>query len=103
MLAWTIVGIVSLLLFVSLYYNYKFARVILRTEDVLESSLDLLDQRYASISKVLEIPLFYDSPQIRQVINDVKECRNNILFVANEIGTIEGEEIGEDQEEENQA
>jgi UDP-N-acetyl-D-mannosaminuronic acid transferase (WecB/TagA/CpsF family) len=66
-------------------------------EDALEKSLDRLDARYESISKILEIPLFYDSPQIRQVINDIKECQTSILFVANEIGQLE--EIQEDDEE----
>lgn len=88
---------VSVLLIVSLYYNYKFGRSLIRMEDALEESLDKLDERYESISKVLEIPLFYDSPQIRQVVADVKECQNAILFVANEIGRLEEIEDGEEE------
>ena len=60
-------------------------------------SLDKLDDRYESISKVLEIPLFYDSPQIRQVVKDIKECRDSVLYVANEIGRLE--EIPDGEEE----
>lgn len=89
--------LVTVLLGVSIYYNYKFGRSLIRMEDALEKSLDRLDARYESISKILEIPLFYDSPQIRQVINDIKECQTSILFVANEIGQLE--EIQEDDEE----
>jgi hypothetical protein len=69
-------------------------------EDALEQSLDRLDARYESISKVLEIPLFYDSPQIRQVVADIKECQNSILYVANEIGRLE--EIDDGTEEDRQ-
>ena len=65
--------LVTVLLGISIYYNYKFGRSLLRMEDALEESLDRLDERYESISKVLEIPLFYDSPQIRQVVSDIKE------------------------------
>lgn len=90
--------LVTFLLGISMYYNYKFGRSLIRMEDALEQSLDRLDERYVSISKVLEIPLFYDSPQIRQVIDDVKACQESILYIANEIGqleeTVDGEEEG---------
>ena len=67
-------------------------------EDALEQSLDKLDERYESISKVLEIPLFYDSPQIRQVVTDIKACQESILFVANEIGQLEETDDGEEED-----
>ena len=66
-------------------------------EDALEQSLYRLDERYVSISKVLEIPLFYDSPQIRQVIDDVKACQDSILYIANEIGQLEETADGEEE------
>lgn len=91
--------VVTVLLVLSMYYNYKFGRSLIRMEDAIEESLDRLDERYNSISKVLEIPLFYDSPQIRQVVADIKACQNSILYVANEIGQLEEEII--DGEEEN--
>ena len=90
-------AIVTVLLGVSAYYNYKFGRTLIRMEDALEQSLDRLDERYESISAVLEIPLFYDSPQIRQVVTDIKECQNSIIYVANEIGRFEEIEDGEEE------
>lgn len=89
---------VTVLLGISLFYNYKFGRTLIRMEDALEESLDKLDQRYVSISQVLEIPLFYDSPQIRQVVSDIKECQDSILFVANEIGRLEETQDGEEED-----
>ena len=89
--------LVTVLLAISVYYNYKFGRALIRMEDALETSLDKLDDRYESISKILEIPLFYDSPQIRQVVADIKECQNSILYVANEIGRLEEIEYGEEE------
>ena len=90
--------LVTVLLGISVYYNYKFGRSLIRMEDALEQSLDRLDERYESISKVLEIPLFYDSPQIRQVVADIRECQNSILYVANEIGRLEEIEDGEEED-----
>ena len=89
--------LVTVLLGISAYYNYKFGRALIRMEDAIEQSLDRLDERYESISKVLEIDLFYDSPQIRQVVADIKECQNSILYVANEIGRLEEIEDGEEE------
>ena len=91
-------GIVTVMLGISAYYNYKFGRSLIRMEDALEQSLDKLDERYESISKVLEIPLFYDSPQIRQVVSDIKACQQSILYVANEIGRLEEIEDGEEED-----
>jgi hypothetical protein len=71
------------------YYLLRFARIIMRVEDAIESSLDLLDERYKSVSKILEIPLFYDSPEIKRVVDDVKASREVILNVANSIANIE--------------
>jgi len=90
--------IVIVLLLISMYYNYRFAKIIMKFEDSLTESLDKLDERYQSISKILEIPLFYDSPQIRKVITDIKACRDSILEVANSIAQIEESRDGKKEE-----
>ena len=88
--------VVSVLLAFSAYYNIKFGRTLIRMEDALEESLDVLDERYRSVSDVLKIDLFYDSPQIRQVVSDIKKCQDSILYVANEIGRLEEIQDGEE-------
>ena len=90
--------LVTVVLMFSAYYNYKFGRALIRMEDALEQSLEKLDGRYESISKILEIDLFYDSPQIRQVVADIRECQQSILYVANEIGRLEEIEDGEEED-----
>lgn len=87
----TVVAVETVLLTVSGYYLWKFSNIILRVEDEIESSLDVLDERYRSISKILEIPLFYDSPEIKKVVEDVKSSRDAILRVAGSIANIEEE------------
>ena len=74
--------ILSLLFSLSFYYAIKFAMILIKIEDAIEASLDKLDERHISISKILEIPLFYDSHEVKQVINDIEQCRDAILDVA---------------------
>jgi hypothetical protein len=71
--------------------TYFLSAIILRVEDEMENALDVLDERYRSISKVLEIPLFYDSPEIKRVVEDVRSSREAILRVAGSMAKIEEE------------
>jgi len=74
---------------ISLYFNFKHGLLILKTTDLIENALDSLDERYESINKILEIPIFYDSPQIRQVLDDIELSRDSILKVANYLASVE--------------
>ena len=78
------------------YYLVKFSLIILQMQDAFEEMLDVLDERYRSISKVLEIPLFYDSPQIRQVVSDIKVTRDTVLLVANRFASIDSSAVEEE-------
>ena len=59
--------------------------ILLSVEDALEESLDVLDERYSSISEILERPLFFDSPEVRRVVSDIGECRDAIIRVASSL------------------
>ena len=91
----TIIAVQAVLLIASIYYNIKFGIKILNMQDSIEEALDILDEREESIGKVLEIPLFYDSPQIRQVHSDINDCRDSVLRVASMLGNIEVEDEAE--------
>tara|TARA_B100000424_G_C22697570_1_gene380732 strand:- start:345 stop:641 length:297 start_codon:yes stop_codon:yes gene_type:complete len=75
--------ILSIFLIISLYYNYKFALIIINTQDAIENSLDILDDRYNKIQNLINTPILYDSPQIKKLVLDMKDCRDSILEVAN--------------------
>ena len=79
-------------LFISMYFNYKHGTLIIKLIDEIELSLDVMDEKEQAISKILEIPLFYDSPQIRQVHTDIAACRDSILKVATVLGEIDNTE-----------
>jgi len=89
--------VLSLLLLISLYYNYKFATSILKVTEAIETCLDALDEKYYNVSKILEIPVMYDSPQIRSVVQEIKDSRDLILQVANEISSIEEDKDGKEK------
>jgi len=82
----------TIALIASLYYNYKLGVTMLRVQDAIEESLDALDKRYNSISKILKVPLFYDSPEIKRAVEDIKKSREAILYVANQLTSIQEEE-----------
>jgi len=68
-----------------LYYLVKFGRIILDIEDALENSLDILNERYSAMSQILQKPIFFDSLEVRQCVNEIKKSRAAILYVANVI------------------
>ncbi len=88
----SVIAVLVFFLSVSVYFNIKHGIIILKFVDSIEETLDILDQRYDSISQVLEIPLFYDSPQVRQVVDDVRICRDSLLKSANILSKVSQEE-----------
>jgi len=86
-----LVPVTATLLVVSLYFNYKHAMFILSVQDSIEESLDELDKRYSSISEILQKPIFFDSVEVRQVMSDIRRCRDSVLKVARNMTVIEEE------------
>ena len=81
---WFYVSLLFLvLLLVSLRYMYKFAVIVLNTQEAVERSLDILDNRYRAIAEILEKPIFFDSLEVRQCVAEIKKTRESILFIAN--------------------
>jgi len=75
---------------------YQFSIIIIDLEDAIEECLDLLDEKYGSMSKILEKPIFFDSVEVRQVISDISDSRSAILNIANRLtGNLNLEEKSE--------
>ena len=89
--SWEIVCLLAVcpLLCISIVYNIRFARSLLSLQESIEESLDVLDSRYNSISKILEMPVFFDSVEIRQVVSEISKSRDAILYVANILGKVD--------------
>tara|TARA_Y100000034_G_C6794255_1_gene355851 strand:- start:111 stop:332 length:222 start_codon:yes stop_codon:yes gene_type:complete len=72
-------------------------------EDAIEDCLDKLDKHYNTIDEILQTPLYYDSPEVRQVYQELKMSQDAILYVANILvgrGLLETY-ASEEEEEEN--
>ena len=82
-----IVIIVLLFLLLCFLANrlYKFSLIILNVEESIEESLDLLNHHYGKINEVVQKPVFFDSIEVRQVVDDIKQCHNAVLKVANKL------------------
>tara|TARA_R110001583_G_scaffold13229_8_gene57329 strand:- start:24 stop:335 length:312 start_codon:yes stop_codon:yes gene_type:complete len=81
--------VLTCILFLSIFFNIKFISAILEVQDSVEESLDILDQTYASVTKILGRPVFFDSVEVRQVISEINKSRESILYVANVLGQVE--------------
>jgi len=85
--------VLVVLLSLSVYFNIKHGILLIKIQDSIERSLDILDHQYNKISKVLEIPIFFDSVEVRQVISEIKSARDSILFIANELTSVDDTDI----------
>ena len=72
-----------LLLVISIFYAIKFALIIIKMQDSIEDCLDEIDNKYNNISNILEIPIFYDSPEVKRVLSDIKDVKASLMYVAN--------------------
>ena len=85
-----------------IYYCIKFALIIIKMQEVLEESLDKIDDKYQRISDILEIPLFFDSPEIRRLLIEIKDIKNIILEISSNLTSFnKNKKIDTDSKEEN--
>ena len=99
-----LIGLCCLLLSLSIFLGwklYQFSIILLDIEDAIEDSLDILNKKYGKMNEILQKPVFFDSMEVRQVINDIRECHSAILKIANRLTTQIGIESGEIDEKEN--
>jgi len=80
------------------YKCYKFGLIILQTQDAIEASLDILDERYARMTEILQKPVFFDSLEVRQVIEDISMSRDAILYVASRISSAQEASLNEEND-----
>jgi len=93
-----LISVLSIISIVSIYFCIKLGILILNVQDTLEEALDVIDEKYASITNICERPLFYDSPEVKKVLNDIKDTRNALHKIA--ISLSSNFEIIEDTTEE---
>ena len=67
------------------YFCIKFALILLDIQENIEESLNIIDEKYLKVVSILEIPLFFDSPEIKRMLNELKDVKMSILYVANKL------------------
>ena len=85
MLAWILIGVIVLLataLGFSIRYLIKFSRIIMVFEDDISDTINALNDVEDTISNVLKMQIFYDSPDVRKevdkILEEVKVCRLSV-------------------------
>ena len=64
-------AVLSILLLLSLYQNIRLGMAVLRMEDSIEDCLDVIDEKYGTMTEILKRPLFYDSHEVKSVVKDI--------------------------------
>jgi len=92
--------LLSIALVISMFFCIKFALTILQVQEAVEESLDIIDVKYSRLSKILEIPIFYNSPEVKSAIQEIEDTRDALLYIANQLVNSEKEnDIEEDLEQ----
>ena len=80
------------------YKLYTFSIIILNTETAIEDSITVLNERYESMTKILDKDIFFDSVEVRQVINDIKLSRESLINIAENLTSKTGIDSSEIEE-----
>jgi len=81
-MTYVVIGLLVIALSISIFKNIKLGMAILRIEDTLEECLDVIDDKYENMTEILSRPLFYDSPEVRQVVSDIRAVRDALHAIA---------------------
>jgi hypothetical protein len=95
-----IITILSVFLIFSVYKNVVIGMAVLRMEDAIEDCLDVIDEKYSKMTEILQRPLFFDSVEVKTVVNDIKAVRSSLHDVAVTLArniTESEEESGEEE------
>ena len=81
-MTYAIIAILSIALSFSVYKNISFGITLLKMEDTLEECLDVIDQKYEKMSEILQRPLFFDSPEVKAVVKEIRDVKESLHRVA---------------------
>ena len=87
-------AIISIIFIIS---TIRLVLILFKIEDAIEESLDIIDSKYENISKILETPVYYDSQEIKQVVNNLVEAKESLLTISNIISLNKTEEFDDSE------
>jgi hypothetical protein len=77
-----VVVLVALLSF-SVAFNVHFIRNMLELDDAIDRALDVCDVTYGRASRLLELPITMNTPEVRMIVSEIKNIRNSVLIISN--------------------
>lgn len=57
-------------------------KIVLKIEKTIEDCLDVIDNKYETMTEILKRPLFFDSPEVRSVVMDLKSVKDSLHAIA---------------------
>lgn len=97
-MTYLISALIILLLFFG-YFCIKFALALIRVQEAIEDSLDEIDRKYNRMSEILKIPVFFDSPEIKNLISEIYDVRESVIYVADRLSGSVNKKTKSDLEE----
>jgi hypothetical protein len=70
---------------ISSVFMLRLARVVMRMEDVIDKSLRGIDSSYATMSKIMEMPIASNDPQVERFLLEMRRVKDSILTIAGEL------------------
>jgi len=68
-------------------------------QEELEYALDEIDKKYNRITEILDIPVFFDSPEIKRLLLEIKGIKVVILEISARLSKINKKEIQQEIED----
>jgi len=87
------VVILTVLVGILSYAVFRMARTIFGFEDGLTTAIEKIEESYEVINRILERPLFLDSPEVREVHRQIGMVNDYLLDIAKDLSeVVESEE-----------
>ena len=87
------VVILTVLVGILSYAVFRMARTIFGFEDGLTTAIEKIEESYEEITRILERPLFLDSPEVREVHRQIGMVNDYLLDIAKDLSeVVESEE-----------
>lgn len=101
--------VLSLVLAVSLGWNFVVTRQALKMDEALnrggeelENCLDEINKAYGTVGKILQSPLASNDPQIVRIHKELKRVHDGLLVIANRLVSSWNDETDEEDDEEDE-
>lgn len=70
-------------LVISIRKNLEMMERLEQTDEVVQKSIEILEEQHTKIDQKTKIEVFSDEPVIRQLIQDIAEARDAVLLIEN--------------------